>query len=142
MCKAPLFWRDWPFWLAMALGPMCWVLLLQIGLPLDNSDVPWKLLLMVAVAYPVLEEYVFRAGLQGALYRREAFSRSVLGVSIANLVTSIAFAAAHLFNHTPSWAALILFPSLVFGWARDRYGDIHASIILHITYNAGFISLF
>ena len=142
MCKAPSFWRDWPFWLAMALGPMCWVLLQRSGLPLRDSVVSWKLLLMVVVAYPVLEEYVFRGGLQGALYQRDAFARSALGVSIANILTSTAFAAAHLYNHTPLWAALIFFPSLVFGWMRDRYGNIHASVILHMTYNAGFISLF
>ena len=126
----------------MALGPMCWILLQQLGLPLSNSVVSWNLLLMVAVMYPVLEEYVFRGGLQGALYRHEAFSRSVLGVSLANLTTSITFAAVHLYNHTPLWAALIVFPSLVFGWARDRYGNIYASVVLHITYNAGFISFF
>ena len=126
----------------MALGPMCWVLLQQLGLPLRHGGVSWKLLLVVAVVYPVLEEYVFRGGLQGALYRHTALSRSLLGVSFANLVTSIAFAAVHLFNQTPMWAALIFFPSLVFGWARDRYGNIQASVVLHMSYNAGFISLF
>ena len=69
-------------------------------------------------------------------------ARSVYGFSLANLVTSVFFAAMHLFNQPPLWAASIFVPSLIFGWMRDRYLTIHASTLLHMSYNAGFIVLF
>ena len=85
---------------------------------------------------------MFRGGLQVALYHKARLNRSWLGISLANLTTSIVFATMHLFNQTPLWAMLVFFPSLVFGWMRDRYDRLHASIMLHIFYNAGFVWFF
>ena len=140
--NAPLFWKDWAFWLALGLGPLCWLILYVLDKPLRSASVAWQTLLLIAVVYPALEEYVFRGGLQAALYRNAMMARSIAGFSLANLVTSVIFAAVHLFNQPPLWAFLIFFPSLIFGWMRDRYQTIHASILLHMVYNAGFILLF
>ena len=65
--------------------------------------------------------------------------RSVSGISLANIITSVLFAAMHLINQPPLWAASVFFPSLAFGWLRDRYLNIHSSIALHMAYNAGFV---
>jgi len=136
------FWSDWPFWVGLGFGPLSWCLLILNGTPLRESEVSWRTFLMLTIAFPVLEEYVFRGGLQPALFQRAGFSKSAFGLSLANIVTSLVFAALHLFNQPPLWAMLIFFPSLVFGWMRDRYNNLHACIILHIMYNAGFIYLF
>lgn len=101
-----------------------------------------KTLLWVALIYPVLEEIVFRSGLQTLLLRYSALRHDFAGISVANVLTSITFAGLHLINQSALWAALVFFPSLVFGWARDRYGNIIASILLHMFYNAGFVVLF
>ena len=115
----------------------------RLGLPMRSAgEPPWRELLWIALIYPVLEEYVFRGGLQAALYRNTRLGKSWLGISLANIVTSIAFAAMHLVNQTALWAMLVLFPSLVFGWMRDRYDKLHACITLHIIYNAGFVWFF
>lgn len=114
----------------------------QQGMPLRNGPPPLKTLMWAAILYPVLEEYVFRGGLQAALFDRANLRQSLLGISIANVITSTVFAALHLINQPPLWAALVFLPSLVFGWMRDRYSNIHASIVLHIAYNAGFIGLY
>jgi membrane protease YdiL (CAAX protease family) len=37
------------------------------------------------------------------------------------------------------WAILVFAPSLVYGFFRDRYNNLYPSIVLHSTYNAGFI---
>ncbi|MDP1634343.1 MAG: JDVT-CTERM system glutamic-type intramembrane protease [Gallionellaceae bacterium] len=86
---------------------------------------------------PVAEEVVFRGFLQGWLLRRAAFKRGRIGISGANLVTSVAFALAHLWQHPA-----LLFPgyfavSLVLGYFRERYGGVLVPILLHSYYNLG-----
>lgn len=125
----------------MLAGPISWGLLILLGLP-DNQATPsLSQFAIIALVYPVVEEIVFRAGIQHALLTRPAFSRSMSCISIANVITSLLFAAAHLFNQQPLWAALIIAPSLVFGWAYERYRTVIAPILLHMFYNTGFIAL-
>ena len=64
------------------------------------------------------------------------------GISIACILASLAFAAAHLLRQPIGWAALIFLPSLIFGWARERHKTLYSPTLLHIVYNAGFIGLF
>ncbi len=98
---------------------------------------------MACLIYPLLEEIAFRGLLQGWLARLESVERlSVAAISGANLVTSLLFAAAHLLHHSPLWAALVIGPSLVFGWFRDRYHSIVPGLLLHILYNSGYFLLF
>lgn len=123
-------------------GPICWLGLYAAGLPLRSGTVPLTLFLMSVLVYPVLEEIVFRGGIQGALLTRPALARSVMGISLACVLTSILFAAAHLLRQPPLWAALVFIPSLVFGWARERHDSLVSPTALHMTYNAGFIGLF
>ena len=97
---------------------------------------------LVVLAYPVLEEIVFRGAIQSALLRKPALRQSIAGISIACVIASALFAAAHLLSQPVGWAAMILIPSLVFGWARDRHKTLYSPIVLHMSYNAGFISIF
>ena len=137
-------WKDPLFLLAMAAGPACWLILcfilqptVQWGWPLL---LPWQFLLPVLV-YPVAEELVFRGLIQELLH--EYLGSGRLGpVSVANLLTSCLFTGLHFVQHPPLWAALVFFPSLVFGFFKDRTGALAAPIILHAFYNAGFIWLF
>jgi membrane protease YdiL (CAAX protease family) len=115
-------------------GPLA----LSLAWPLHTP----MIFLLVALIYPVLEELVFRGALQGALYRQPWGRRSLGQVSLANLLTSLVFAGFHLFYHAPLWAALVLFPSLIFGYFRDRYQSVVPAIVLHVFYNAGYFWLF
>lgn len=112
-------------------------------LPL-NSGVghPLVTLLLIIVVYPILEEIVFRGALQGFLRERKIMLRAICGVTLANVLTSIVFTSLHFLNHSPLWAALVFVPSLVFGWARDRFDNLLPPTLLHIFYNAGFMLLF
>jgi membrane protease YdiL (CAAX protease family) len=38
-------------------------------------------------------------------------------------------------SKAPLWAASVFSPSLVFGWAFDRYKNICAPVVLHFAYN-------
>lgn len=93
---------------------------------------------MVALVYPVLEEIAFRGGVQEFLMRQEL--RGIPGpVSLANVITSTVYAALHGFVWGNAWALLVFFPSLLFGYFRERSGGLGASIVLHAYYNAGFL---
>lgn len=137
-------WQDSQFWLALAAGPACWLvlyLLLGPALQLDWPRVAPLQFLVPALFYPVLEEIVFR-GLIQELVRNTVSARVFGPLSVANLLTSLLFTAAHFLSHPPLWAALVFFPSLVFGYFRDRHRSLLAPILLHVFYNAGFLWLF
>ena len=131
------------YWVAMILGPCVWLLLWFIlGQP-SLSGASVQLLLYGVVLYPVLEELAFRGFLQTWLLEKKLFRTAAFsGITRANLATSFLFAAFHLFNQPPIWAAMIFAPSLVFGYLRDRYEAVSPSIIVHAWYNLGFLLLF
>ena len=137
-CNDPLF------LLAMAAGPVCWLTIYLILQPAVQwawpLALPWQFLLPVVV-YPVAEELVFRGLIQELLQEYLGIGR--LGpLSMANLLTSCLFTGLHFIYHPPVWAALVFFPSLVFGFFKERTAALTAPIILHAFYNAGFIWLF
>ncbi len=134
---------DVHFGFAVLLGPIVWFVLWWLtGRPAASAAV-FGVLLMGVVIYPVIEELAFRGFIQGQLLEKAIFRENiVLKISNANLVTSFLFASFHLFNQPPLWAASIFFPSLVFGYFRERYDAVVPSIVLHAWYNLGFLVLF
>ncbi|ASJ71430.1 JDVT-CTERM system glutamic-type intramembrane protease MrtJ [Granulosicoccus antarcticus] len=142
MTRKHRFWLDRYFWLAAVAAPLCWLLLTQLDVPLRQTALPLMTLLQIVIVSPVLEEIVFRGGLQAWLLTRISMRHTWLQISLANVLASSVFAAMHLLNQPPLWAALVILPSLVFGWAWERHQTLLSPIALHILYNAGFIWLF
>ena len=97
----------------------------------------FAVLALLVVAYPVLEEFVFRGLIQPAL-AGPTRGVHVGPLTLANGATSILFAAMHLLNHPPLHAALVLLPSLVFGVFRDRSASVLPGLLLHVSWNAAF----
>lgn len=139
----PLY-RDPLFYLALLAGPAAWLLFYL----LNATPVVWNKPLLypqwfftLALVYPLLEEIAFRGLLQELV--RDLVSRARYGpLTVANLLTSVLFAAAHFFYHPPLAAALVFFPSLVFGFFKERTGSLLAPVLLHVFYNAGYLWLF
>lgn len=137
----PLF-RDGQFYLALLVAPLVLTVLawatpsLFVGLRPEEVTVR-----MLVLWQPVVEEILFRGFIQGSLEKTGAGRTHLAGVTTANVVTSLLFAFAHLFNQAPVWAMLVFFPSLIFGYFRSRHESIIAPVLLHIAYN-GFYSLF
>ena len=129
--------KDPHFFLAVLLGPVVWAVLWQFARGASGS-LTLLLLINGVLLYPLLEELAFRGFLQGWLQERDWMRRQFVGVTRANVTTSVLFAMAHLINQPPLWAASIFFPSLVFGYFRDRHQSIVPSFLLHAWYNAGF----
>ena len=122
---------------------MVWVILLLFGVSRQVGWPDFELLFRTVVVAAVLEETVFRGLLQASLFDKPRMRGFIWArISYANLVTSIIFAAFHLFTQPPLWAMSVIVPSLVFGWARDRTQSVIPSMVLHAWYNLGFILLF
>lgn len=96
----------------------------------------------VVLLWPVMEEVVFRGLLQPVLAGLPWGRWRWSGVTGGNVAASLLFAAAHLFSHPPLWAALVLFPSLLFGYFRDRHDSLLSPICLHVGYNLGYYWFF
>lgn len=132
---------DGPFLLALAAAPALWALLWLSGMPLPavgRADA-WRTVLSVVLWYPLVEELTFRGGIQGALLQYPAFRRRRVGISMANLAAASGFVAWHWFYQGGVLVLAVLPPALIFGYFRDRFGSIYASVCLHGWYNATFL---
>jgi membrane protease YdiL (CAAX protease family) len=139
----PPFIRDKLFLFALLAGVVVWLVLWFTVIPtfsaLNQPHV--KLVLLSIIYYPVLEEILFRGVVQGLLSKQSWGRNKVLYLSVANWLTSFMFVGAHFLYQSSLWAVLIIAPSLVYGLFRDRYQNTYPSIVLHMYYNAGFVSI-
>ncbi|MDM0110790.1 CPBP family glutamic-type intramembrane protease [Variovorax sp. J22R133] len=121
---------------AAAPGPTAAASLLAAGLLAATgaalaaaSAHPWPLLVSLLIA-PVLEETVFRAGLHDRLLD------GGLAPWLANLMTAMAFCAAHLLLVGIHWqTALVWLPALLIGAAYNRWRRVRICIALHMAMN-------
>ena len=101
----------------------------------------WRAFGLLVLFYPVVEEIAFRGWIQGYLMHGVLADRHWRVLSLPNLITTLLFAAMHLVYHTPYWALLVIAPSLVYGYFRERSGSVMPSIALHAFYNFVYFSL-
>jgi membrane protease YdiL (CAAX protease family) len=137
--------RDKHFGAAIIAAPIFWTVLWFVTEP--SPEWGWPLaapdsFFLLAVVYPVLEEIVFRGALQGWLWSFSWGRANWQNMTVANVVTSVAFTLAHLLINPVSMSLAVFIPSLVFGYFRDRYNQLYPSVLLHIFYNAGFLWMF
>ncbi|MDB5781774.1 JDVT-CTERM system glutamic-type intramembrane protease [Caballeronia mineralivorans] len=91
-------------------------------------------LAMLLVFAPLLEETVFRAGLQEALLRRW-YCRPYL----ANAVTAAAFGLAHAAVRADAAAFAAALPALLIGAVYQRTGRLRHCVVLHAAMNAAWL---
>jgi uncharacterized protein len=126
------------FYLALLAGPAFMLALDALWPELRGARPEPHWLLSLLLWQPLVEELLFRGVLQGQFAAHDGGSRSACGISLANLLASLLFMAAHLARHPPGWAVATLIPSLLFGWFREREGSILPGLVLHMFYNACF----
>ena len=124
----PAFW-----WACILAGPpVAWaVAALGYALPVHE---PWRDIAALA-AWSVLEEIVFRGGVQPFLARAFGPRGASAPLTPANLATSALFAAAHVWRHGPVLALGVFPVSLVYGVARERSGRLAPAVLLHLWFN-------
>lgn len=135
---APRLWRDTRWWLALAALPAA-TALAQAWPDRYAASADAARWLIVAAWQPLIEELLFRGVFQGQLRATPWGTRQWMGITAANVAVSIVFAAAHLTQHPAAWAGAVFFPSIVFGYFRDRYLSVIPSVLLHSAYNAAYL---
>ena len=133
--------RHWYAALLLAVGVWGLYGLFISPLKFNNIIEPLNVLLLSVLLYPIVEEIVFRGVVQEYFSRQVRFKAHFLGISLANILTSALFAFSHLLNQDPLWALLTFFPSLIFGYFKDRHNNLFSCISLHVFYNLGFFVL-
>jgi hypothetical protein len=100
----------------------------------------WIPLLILAqlllVALP--EEWFYRGYLQTTLARAWPQRVRILGpieIGPANLLTSLLFGLGHFVINLHPARFAVFFPSLLFGWLRDRNGTIASCVLYHAACN-------
>jgi membrane protease YdiL (CAAX protease family) len=103
----------------------------------DDAILGWGLpgAIIFAVSVAVLEEVIFRGGIQSGLLGKEIFRLKLLGLSRANWLTSSLFALAHVWQHPWALVPGYFVVSLVLGYFRERYKGILVPVALHGWYN-------
>tara|TARA_B100001063_G_C16775338_1_gene564796 strand:+ start:2834 stop:3355 length:522 start_codon:yes stop_codon:yes gene_type:complete len=102
---------------------------------LESATADTLVLLNLLLLYPLVEELLFRGVIQEALLKRSCLAVRNLGISYANIITSILFVGLHFIHHPPVWAMAVFVPSLVLGYIRERYISLLVPISLHIFFN-------
>lgn len=139
----PPFLKDLQFVAALVIAGPVWGVMWLTVVPtftLDNRSIA-LIVFMTVIWYPVLEEILFRGAIQGGLINKAFGQKKLIGLTGANWITSLLFVAAHFWYQPVSWALMIIIPSLIYGFFRDRYSSIYPSIFLHVFYNGGFIAI-
>jgi membrane protease YdiL (CAAX protease family) len=124
LLSLPQLLRDRFFVTALLLAlPVWWLIYFTQLLPFSGRSFTLAQLLVLGLVFPVFEELAFRGLIQKYLLRYSQLASRRVVVTGANGVTSLLFAAVHLFHQPLLVAALILIPSLIFGEMRDRYAS-------------------
>ena len=99
----------------------------------------WWLFVLLQIGLVALpEEVLYRGYLQSRLNAVWEPRWRLLGATIgpALFVTSGLFAVGHLAIEPGPFRLLVFFPSLLFGWLRERTGSVGAGIVFHAACNA------
>ncbi len=90
--------------------------------------------LAVIALWSVTEEIVFRGGLQ-PWFERVTKPGPSRWITPANVLTSMLFAALHLWRHPVAVAVLVFPVSLVYGRARELSNRVWPAALLHLWFN-------
>ena len=86
---------------------------------------------VVFVSFP--EEFFYRGYIQARLNEVTEKKSRTFGVAFGPslVVTSALFALGHFLIGLQAWRLDVFFPSLIFGWLREKRGNIISAVIFH-----------
>ena len=136
------WYQDYLFYVYFFIAIAFWLiysLIFPVNLPQKALTwQQWQVFAYIVIAYPIVEEIIFRGGMQGWLRKYQWAKITILGISIANVLVSIIFSILHIIIRPDDYTTYaIIIPSLIFGLFRDRHKHIISCTVLHIFYNMG-----
>ncbi|UTA47217.1 JDVT-CTERM system glutamic-type intramembrane protease [Simiduia sp. 21SJ11W-1] len=130
------FWQD-KHWATLALAGS--LVAVVAGLIIAPMTATLSAIVLWVAVYPIVEEYVFRGMLQPLIARH--WPQRWRQLSIANLLTSGVFTLAHVATKGVHPLSLgVFFPSLLFGYFRERHENLLSPMALHALFNAVFFA--
>ena len=128
---SPVWWGGWGWGCILIAPPLAWAAAVS-GHGITPTE-PLRDLAFLAL-WATIEEVVFRGGVQRLLLHK--MPARALGISASNAITSLLFAALHLWAHPPLVALGVLPVSLLLGAAYERSAErLRAPIALHLYFN-------
>jgi len=128
--------RDWQFQAAMGAAiPIGFLWVWWIEPQAGAFDAGLTTLIALVIVFPLLEEFVFRGMIQGALLKKSIGRRYFGPVTMANVVTTSLFAIAHLPRGGLLLAAGVIVPSICLGYFFERHQRLVSPIIMHMAFN-------
>lgn len=116
-----------------------WMTWIQGSAGFHFAQVPdfFALLLTQLLLIALPEEYFFRGYFQTTMNKVFAPRWNVLGVRLgwSWVITAFVFAFAHSVIAVQWWHFAIFFPGLLFGYLRERTGNLTASVLMHAACN-------
>jgi membrane protease YdiL (CAAX protease family) len=96
---------------------------------------------VILIALP--EEVFYRGWLQQRLRRIWPGGLPAFGVRVgpAILATSVLFALGHVVTMPAAFRLAVFFPSILFGWLRDRTGHLAGSVAFHVLSNLAMLTV-
>lgn len=138
----PPFHRDGRFIAALTLGALFCLIWRAwfTNIPIGHAPIATAVLFSLVIWQPFMEEVLFRGIIQGYLLKTPLGTKKVVGISTANFGATALFSAGHFISHSPEWAVAVIFPSLIFGYFRERHRSAFPAIALHIAYNGFYLA--
>lgn len=106
---------------------------------LDEFQFNWKILIISILIAPILEELVFRGLIQSELLSLLGNKPFLPTISLANILTSVAFISMHYFTRLEIGVLWLFIPSLLLGVLRERHNSVIIAIFFHAWFNLNYI---
>lgn len=119
-------------WWGLACAAVVLAPVVMASGPAVDGHLPRLLVLLVAA--PILEEAVFRAGIQEALLRLPT------APWCANVTTAVLFGLAHAWLRADVSALAVVAPALLVGWVYTRTRRLLPCVLLHSALNAAWVT--
>ena len=132
------FFKDnWDYFFALFMAfPVIFILCLLDIKKFELHWVSFNVLMFHILLLPILEEVIFRWGVQDTL--ANFFNKKVVGLSFANIITAFLFGLAHMRYQPVSWSLSVIPVAIVLGFFYEKKKSLWAPIVLHIFYNGVF----
>lgn len=113
--------------------------LLKQGLPpaFPNATEVAKIFIVQLIWVAIPEEIFFRGYMQTKMHDKYPKGLNILGVKFgwAIVITSALFAAGHVVTKPNIARLAVFFPSLIFGWLRERTNSVFPTALFHALCN-------
>lgn len=120
--------------LPFAMGFFLWQNLVLGRVLTPSWSLPdWTFVVSQFAGAALPEEIFYRGYLQSSFNRAWPGGRAVLGARIGKglILTSVLFALGHVVIEPTPVRFGVFFPSLIFGWLRERTGSVLAPVLFH-----------